>query len=199
MSPRVQQLLALVKTKGIVRARDLGEEGIARQYLSIACEQGLLEKIGRGLYCLPNTILNEHRSLIEVCKRAPSGVVCLLSALQYHGLTTQVPYAVWFAISPQMRVPRIDTVQVRIARFSGKAFSEGIQVETIEGVECRVFNPAKTIADCFKYRNKVGLDIAIEALRDGLQQKKATVDELVYYGGCCRVERIMTPYLEAML
>lgn len=199
MSTRLDQLVKLARSKGVIRPRDLNGTGIARQYLSIASQQGLLERIGRGLYCLPNAIQNEHRSLIEVCKRMPSGVICLLSALQYHGLTTQLPYEVWVAVSPNTRTPSLDTVQIRVTRFSGQAFSEGIQTRTIEGAQLRVYHPAKTIADCFKYRNKVGLDVALEALRDGLRQKKATVDELVQYGRFCRVERVMTPYMEAIL
>ncbi len=199
MTNRLEQLTKLARVKGVIRSRDLIDVGLARQYLSIACNRGLLERVGYGLYCLPNAMQNEHRSLIEVCKRVPSGVICLLSALRYHGMTTQLPFEVWLAIPPRTRTPIIDTVQVRFIRFSGMALTEGIEKHEIEGAQLRVYHPAKTVADCFKFRNKIGTDIAIEALRDCLRQKKATINELVHFSRFCRVERVMAPYMEAML
>jgi len=151
------------------------------------------------VYCLPNAMQSEYRSFAEVCKYAPSAVICLLSALQYHGLTTQTPFQVWLAIGHKARKPNIDTVRIRVVRYSAPSLSQGIEVHNIEGVDIRVFSPAKTVADCFKYRSKIGLDVAIEALRDSLRQKKATVDELVSFGRVCRVEHVMRPYMEAML
>ena len=195
----MDNIIELAKKKGILRALDLNKAKIPRQYLTIACERGLLKRIGRGLYCIPNTMTNEHRTLAEVCKRVPSAVICLLSALQFHNLTTQLPHKVWIAIDEKQRKPKLDFVQLRIARFSGPALKEGVAKHSIEGVEIRVYNPPKTVADCFKYRNKIGVDIAIEALRDCLRKKKATVDELVKYSRTCRVERVMAPYIEALL
>ncbi|MFH1068709.1 MAG: type IV toxin-antitoxin system AbiEi family antitoxin [Candidatus Glassbacteria bacterium] len=142
---------------------------------------------------------SEYRSFAEVCKYAPSAVICLLSALQYHGLTTQTPFQVWLGIGHKARKPKIDTVQIRVVRYSASSLSKGIEVNNIEGVDIKVFSPAKTVADCFKYRSKIGLDVAIEALRDSLRQKKATVDELVAFSRVCRVEQVMKPYMEAML
>ena len=199
MKTRLEQLLELARAKGIVRSADLAEAGLSRQYLSIACRQGLLERIGRGLYRLPGAVLNEHQSLIEVCAAVPTGVICLLSALRFHEMTTQAPFEVHLAIAPSAWSPRHKGVQIRLYRFSGPALTEGIRQHTIEGAAIRVYDPAKTVADCFKFRNKIGLDVAIEALRDCLRQRKATVDDLVRYGRVCRVDRVMAPYMEAML
>lgn len=196
---RIKQLIELARKKGLIRPRDLVEIAIPRQYLSIACKRGELVRVGRGLYSLPGKMFSEHRSLAEVCTRIPSGNICLLSALQFHELTSQMPYEVWIAIDEKARKPKIEIVQVRFVRFSGSALTEGIESYKIEGAEIRVYNPAKTVADCFKYRNKIGLDVAIEALKDTLHQKKATVDELVHFSRICRVERIMSPYIEAVL
>ena len=151
------------------------------------------------MYCLPKAMQNEYRSFAEVCKYAPSAVICLLSALQYHGLTTQTPFQVWLAIGHKARKPNIDTVQIRVVRYSASSLSQGIEIHNIDGVDIRVFSPAKTVADCFKYRSKVGLDVAIEALRDCLRQKKAAINDLVSFGRVCRVEQVMKPYMEAML
>jgi len=194
----MEQLIDFVWKKGLIRPRDLVEIRIPRQYLSIACKQGKLKRVGRGLYSLPGKMLIENRSLAEVCKLVPSGIICLVSALQFHGLTSQMPYDVWLAIDEKARIPRIDHIQIRVFHFSGLALSEGIESHQVEGAEIRVFNPAKTVADCFKYRNKIGLDIAIEALKDCMQKRKASIDELVQYSRICRVERIMRPYLEAL-
>ncbi len=196
---RIQLVVNLARKKGLLRPRDLSEAGLPREYLRMACDRGLLERVSRGLYRVPDGMESEHISLAEVCKRAPSGVVCLLSALSYHGLTTQVPHGVWLAIGPKARDPRIETVRMRIFRFSGKALTEGVESHSIGGVDVRIYNPAKTVADCFKFRNKIGMDVSIEALRDCLRHRKASVDELVHYGRICRVESVMTPYLEAML
>jgi predicted transcriptional regulator of viral defense system len=126
-------------------------------------------------------------------------VICLLSALRFHNLTTQLPSDVWLAIGQKDRRPKIETVMVRILRFSDAALNSDVEIHNIDGVEIKVFSPAKTVADCFKYRNKIGLDVSIEALRDCLRLRKATVDELVRQSRICRVEKIMKPYLEAML
>ena len=182
-----------------MRARDLAEKGIPRQYLTIARERGLLERVDRGLYAFPGALQTEHRSLVEVCARVPNGVICLLSALQYHALTTQSPCEVWVAIGSSSKVPRLATVQIRIARFSEATLTAGVQTRTLDGAELRVYNPAKTVADCFKYRNKIGVDVAVEALRDYLRLRPGSVDDLVAYGRICRVERVMDPYLEALI
>ena len=199
MTTHLENLLRVAETKGLIRARDLAEHGIPRQYLSIACERGLLERLDRGLYTLPNAIQSEHLSLVEVCKLVPHGVICLLSALQYHGLTTQSSFEVWIAIGESKKIPRIGVVQLHIARFSADSLKAGVESHDVSGAELRVFSAAKTVADCFKYRNKVGGDVAAEALRDYLRQRKGTIDDLTKYARICRVERVMEPYLEALL
>lgn len=199
MTRHLDNLMHIAKTKGLIRARDLTEYGIPRQYLVIACKRGLLERLDRGLYSIPNAMQTEHRSLLEVCKLVPQGVICLLSALQYHGMTTQSPFEVWIAIGESSEIPRISVVTLRIARFSVVSLNAGVESHNVNGVELRVFTPAKTVADCFKYRNKIGIDVATEALRDYLRHRRGSIDELTKYGRICRVERIMEPYLEALL
>ena len=198
-STKIIQVVNLARRQGLLRPRDLKAKGIARQYLVLAMRQGLVERLGRGLYRMPGVITSEHQSLAQVCKKTPAGVVCLLSALRFHDLTTQNPFEVWLAIGQKASVPRMDTVALRIIRFSGAALTQGVETHKIHGVPVRVYGIAKTIADCFKCRNKIGLNVAIEALRDCVQQRKTSVDELVRYARICRVERVMSPYLEAML
>lgn len=194
----LNKLLKLAGKTGILRARDAEQNGIAGTYLQLAVERGLLTRVGRGLYSLPEVEATEHRALAEACKRVPGGVVCLLSALQYHGLTTQSPSEVWLAIDEKARKPKVEYPPLRIVRFSGEALTEGVTESVIEGVKVRVTNPAKTVADCFKYRNKIGLDVALEALRDCRRKRKATTDDLWRYAKVCRVTNVMRPYLEAV-
>jgi len=160
--------------------------------------KGQLVRLGRGIYSLPDGRSTEHHSLAVVSKLAPRSVVCLLSALRFHELTTQQPNEVWIAIENKSWVPTVDSVKLRIIRFTGEALKAGVKSHEIEGVSVRVFNPAKTVADCFKHRNTIGLDVAIEALKDALKRKKATVDEIERYSRICRVSRIIRPYLEAV-
>ena len=135
----------------------------------------------------------------EVCKRVPNGVVCLMSALQFHGLTTQSPHEIWLAIDHKARHPKEPMLPMRIVRFSGQALTNGIEKHTVEGVKVKVFSPAKTVADCFKYRNKIGLDVAIESLRDCMRSRRCTMDELWEYAKICRVANVMKPYLESLV
>jgi predicted transcriptional regulator of viral defense system len=171
--------------------------GISRTYLNKLHSQGVLDRPSRGLYILKDDDPSEHRSLVEACRRVPRGVVCLLSALQFHGLTTQAPFEVWLAIGESARLPRVDSPSLRIVRFSGAALTSGVQEHVVEGVTVRVSTPAKTVADCFKYRNKIGIDVALEALRDGLRQRKVTSDDLWQAAKVCRMANVMRPYLEA--
>jgi predicted transcriptional regulator of viral defense system len=196
---RTEQVVALARKKGLLRPRDLAKVGIPRQYLRMAHDEGVIVRVARGLYRVPGRMTSEHASLAEVCKRVPSGVICLTSALSFHGLTTQIPRFICLAIDEKAHSPQIETVDVKIFRFSGNAFTQGVDKHTIDGVAVRVYCPAKTVADCFKYRNKLGIDVAIEALRDFLRQRKVKVDDLVRYGHICRVDRVMRPYLEAVL
>ncbi len=199
MNTPMEELLRLVEEKGLIRARELADRGIPRQYLSVACGRGLLERLDRGLYALSGGVQTEHRSLVEVCALSPHGVICLLSALQFHGMTTQSPFEVWLAIGTSKETPRISLVRLRIARFSEASLKTGVEVHRVNGAELRVFSPAKTVADCFKYRNKIGVDVAAEALRDFLRQRRGPMDELIQHARVCRVERVMRPYLEALL
>lgn len=161
-------------------------------------ERGVIEREGRGLYRLAGTEVSEQYSFIQAAKRVPKGVICLLSALRFHGLTTQKPFEVWLAVERGARRPTTDTPPLRVHFFSGTAFTAGIETHELEGVSVRVYSAAKTVADCFKYRNKIGIDVALEALRDTLRQRKATVDEIWQYAEVCRVSRVIYPYLEAL-
>jgi len=192
------KILEIADQAGILRPRDLERYKIPRQYLYRLTNRGLLQRVGRGLYSLPDISPTEHRSLVEASKRVPNAVVCLLSALSFHDLTTQAPSEVWLAIDVKARRPKVDWPPLRFARFSEASRNAGIEEHSIEGVSVRVYNPAKTVADCFKYRNKIGLDVAIEALRDCRRQRKCTNDELWHHAKICRVANVMKPYLEAI-
>ncbi len=192
------KILGLVKKSGVLRPRDLDAYGIPRTYLGRLLAAGKLHRIGRGLYVLPDSGVSEHRSLAEACKRVPKGVVCLLSALRFHELTTQAPFEVWLAIGEKAWRPRVDYPPLRIVRFSSVALESGAEEHQIEGVTISVFTPAKTVADCFKYRNKIGLDVAVEALRECWRSRRCTMDELWKYAKVCRVQNVMRPYLESI-
>ena len=193
------KVLELVEEAGVLRPRDLEPYGIPRTYLSRLHSAGKLKRIGRGLYVLPDSSVSENRSLAEVCKRVPRGVICLLSALRFHEFTTQSPHEVWMAIGEKAWRPRMEHPSLRIVRFSSEALEGGVEAHRIEGVIVHVFTPAKTVADCFKYRNKIGLDVAIEALRECLRSRRCTMDDLWRYAGVCRVQNIMRPYLESLV
>jgi predicted transcriptional regulator of viral defense system len=195
---RNAQIFNLAQSMGVLRPRDLGALGIPPIYLSRLVAQGLLTRVGRGLYMLPDASVTEHHTLVEAAKRMPQAVVCLLSALRFHEFTTQFPFQVWLAIENKAWPPRVTDLPLRFVRFSGAAFTTGVEAYTIEGVTVKVYTPAKTVADCFKYRHKIGLDVALEGLRDGLHQRKFTVDDLWHYAKICRVANVMKPYLEAM-
>lgn len=198
------EILQLTRDVGILRALDLDEHDIPREYLRRMVDDGLLERAGRGLYMRPNTELNEHYTLALASRRVPRGVICLLSALHVHGLTTQLPSRVWMAIHPKDRLPQVEHLPLRFVRFSGDALTAGIQTHTIQKVPVPVYSPAKTVADCFKYRNKIGVDVAIEALRDCLAtrdeegRRLCSVDDIWRYAQICRVANIMLPYLEVL-
>jgi len=195
---QADRVLELVKQMGFLRPRDLDPYGIPRTNLSRLCAAGKLQRIARGLYVLTNTDVTEHHSLAEACKRVPKGVVCLLSALQYHGLSTQAPFEVWMAIGEKAWRPHIEYPPLRIVHFSHPTLTAGVEEHQIEGVIVQVYTPAKTVADCFKYRNKIGLDVAIESLRECLRSQLCTMDKLWHYAKICRVQNVMRPYLESL-
>jgi predicted transcriptional regulator of viral defense system len=197
---KTKKILEIARNKGILRPRDLDDYGIARTYLSRLVEKKLLRRVGRGLYVSVDTEPTTNHTLAQVCKRIPNGVVCLLSALQFNEVTTQQPYQVWIAIDRKAWKPKVPNLPINIVRFSqGPVFNEGIEYHNIEGVEVKLYNLAKTVADCFKYRNKIGLGIALEALRECRVQRRCSNDELWYYAKICRVSNIMRPYMESML
>lgn len=191
-------LLQLVRQKGILRPSDLDEMGVPRVYLTRLTASGRLEKAGRGLYRLPENPLSEHESLVAVATRVPQAVFCLLTALQFHELTTQLPRQIWIAMPRGSHTPRIDYPPVKMIQFSGEAYAQGIEVHERDQVTLRVYGIAKTIADCFKHRNKIGLDVALEALKDARSRKKVSADDLWRFAKICRVANVMRPYLEAV-
>ncbi|NDV61538.1 transcriptional regulator [Puniceicoccales bacterium CK1056] len=198
MKSRLEELEQELKERGILRVADLVPMGFPKSYLSELEKRGKAIKQTRGVYMHSEADIPPHYSLALACQKVPGGVVCLLSALAYHEIGTQNPHEVWMAIDRKARMPKVDYPPIRIVRFSGSALEEGI--EKIEGpFPIRVYNEAKTVADCFKYRNKFGLDVAVEALREGWRMKRITVKELDRYARICRVEKIITPYLEAIL
>ncbi len=196
---QTERVLELVRQTGVLRPRDLKAYGLSPEYLRRLEQRGLVLRSSRGLYISADALVTEHHSLAEACKRVPHGVICLLSALEFHGLTTQWPDAVWMAIDGKARLPRVAYPPLRIARFSGAAYTYGIEEHVIEGVRVPVYSPAKTVADCFKYRNKIGLSVALEALKDARQKLDVSLDDIYRAAKVCRVDRVMQPYLDGMV
>ncbi len=194
-----QQVIDLVCAQPVIRPRDLKEHGLPKDYLYILAQEGVIERVGRGLYQWPNKDLGRHHSLVEISKLAPKGVVALLSALNYHNMTTQNPHQIWLAIDRKAWRPEISYPPVRFVTMSAESLHSGVETHSIEGVPIKVFNPAKTVVDCFKYRGKIGLDVALEALREGWSARKFTIDELQKYAKICRVQKVMQPYLESLV
>jgi predicted transcriptional regulator of viral defense system len=193
----IQRILELAAHQPLVRPRDVEAHGIARESLLRLYRQGFLVRAARGVYALADSPSSEHHSLAVAAKRVSRGVICLLSALRFHGLTTQDPHEVWIAIDFKARKPSIQSPALRVVRFSGRALVEGTEEHEIEGVQVHVYSVAKTVADCFKYRHKIGTDVAIEALRDALRSRKASIDDIHRYAKVCRVANVMRPYLES--
>ena len=193
-----QRVLDLAGQKGLLRASDLDAIDAPRIALTRLTAAGLLEKIGRGLYRLPSAQGSEHEGLVTIAAKVPQAVFCLLTALQFHELTTQLPRQVWIAMPRGSHVPRIDYPPIKMVQFTGEAYSEGIETVERDGTQLRVYGVAKTVADCFKHRNKIGLDVALEALKDARARNKASMDEIWRYAKVCRVANVMRPYLESI-
>lgn len=193
-----RKLLRLVRQKGVLRSRDLHSTAIPRIYLSRLIAAGQLERAGRGLYRLPSAPMSENESMVAIATRVPQAVFCLMTALQFHELTTQLPRQVWIGMHRGSHAPKIDYPPLKMVQFSGDAFEDGVEVFVRDKVKLRVFGVAKTIADCFKHRNKIGLDVALEALKNARAQKKASADDLWHFAKICRVANVMRPYLEAI-
>ena len=198
MDATTDKLLDLVRRQGLLRPADLAPLSIPRVALTRAVRRGQLERIGRGLYGLTDRSVSAHGTLAEVARRVPKGVVCLLSALRFHDLTTQAPFEVWLAIANKAAAPKLDYPPLRLVRFSGAALTEGVEEHVVDGVTVRVTGVAKTVADCFKYRNKIGLDVALEALREAWIAKRMTSDEIWHYAKIDRMANVMRPYLESL-
>ena len=192
------QILDLVKRLGLVRPKDLNQHGIPVIYLRRLLHRGELVQPARGVYAVAGHEPTLHHSLAMVSKRIPRGVVCLLSALAYHEIGTQLPSVVWLAIDQRSRPLVTTDLPAKIVRFSAQSLVGGIEEHSVEGVTTRITNPAKTVADCFKFRNKVGLDIAVEALKDAWRKRKVTMAELDRFAATNRVTHVMRPYLEML-
>jgi predicted transcriptional regulator of viral defense system len=195
---RTDHTLDLIRCLGVVRPADLEVHGIPRQVLYDLVQAGEVERQARGIYVAKDHPYTAEHALAQVAKRVPSAVICLLTALRFHDLTTQSPAEVWVALPEKARKPRLDYPRLHVTRFSGPAFTEGIETHRIEGVEVRVYSGAKTVADCFKYRNKVGIDVAVEALREFSRRYRGAATELARFARICRVAHVMQPYMDAI-
>jgi predicted transcriptional regulator of viral defense system len=193
-----EAVLKLARERRLLRTSDVAGVKVPTVVLTRLVRSGKLKRAGRGLFTLPEHEPSAQRSLAEVSLRAPRGVVCLLSALRVHEIGTQAPFEVWLALPPGVIPPRIGSPALRVVRMSGKAMTAGVERIEVEGVSVPVFGVAKTVADCFKFRNKIGLDVAREALREALRSRRASVDEIWRYAGIGRVTNVVRPYLEAM-
>lgn len=190
--------LSLAEQRGILRVRDAVEHGVHPEVLRRLVAAGDLVKVGRGMYASAAADASEHADLVQAAARVPGGVICLLSALSYHGIGTQLPHEVWMMIDRRAHRPRIDRPPMRFVLGSGAALTTGLETVLLDGTRVQIFDPAKTVVDCFRYRNHVGTDVAIEALRETVRARYATPDRLWRYATACRVGSVMRPYLEAV-
>ncbi len=191
--------LDLLKARGMLRLKDFVAEGIGPETLARLVREDAVARPARGLYQLPDAQVEAAHTLAEAAALVPKGIVCLTSALQYHELTLQMPAAVWMAIERTAWRPKMDYPRIRFVRFTGDSLRDGVVRHRIEGVEVPITDPARTIVDCFRYRAKVGLDVAMEGLREGLRHRRCTPDELWRYARKARVWSVMRPYVEAMV
>ena len=194
-----KSLEALYDGATVLRSRDLEQRGLARSQIHAAMEAGALERVGRGLYALDGAEPSEHHSLVMVASRVPHAAICLLSALRFHDLTSQNPHEVWIAIRPKDRKPSLEQPTVKVVRYGVERFGIGLEEHQVEGTRVRVYSVARTVVDLFSYRNKVGLDVALEALREGWKSRKFTLAEINRIAGLCRMRRVMQPYLESLV
>ena len=188
----------VLRDKGIFRLAEARALGLHPEQVMRLTRQGELTRLGRGLYAPASAAPTEHHTLAEVAKRVPKGIVCLLTALRFHGLGTQHPREVWLTVDRRAGVPRLDVAPVRVVRVSGVALTAGIDEHDVEGVTVRVTSPARTVVDCFRFRNKLGVDVAVEALRDYRRLRKDAVDELWRQADQLRMTRVIRPYWDAI-
>ncbi|MDK9720406.1 MAG: type IV toxin-antitoxin system AbiEi family antitoxin domain-containing protein [Rhodospirillales bacterium] len=190
--------LEIISKGGMARLREIKAAGIPGVVVARLAKAGRVVRLARGLYQMPDADIQAGHTLAEAAKIVPKGVICLISALSYHELTLQMPPHVWVAIENRTRQPKPDYPPMRFVRFSPKALSEGIDQHLIEGVPVRITNPARTIIDCFRFRNKIGVDIAISALREALRKRRCTADDIMKHAKELRIASVVRPYLEAM-
>ncbi|HEX4872163.1 MAG TPA: type IV toxin-antitoxin system AbiEi family antitoxin domain-containing protein [Nevskiaceae bacterium] len=195
---KADRIVELAGKLGVLRPKDLAKEGIQAEYLRRVCDKGLIKKVGRGSYVLADKEVNPHLSLAVVGRAVPNGVICLQSALAFHGLGESREDEVFVAIERRAARPRLDFPEVKVARLGGPAFTEGVERHTLEGVKVRIYGLEKTLADLFKFRNKIGPHIAVDALRAAFSARKVKKDKLWHYARLCRVERVMKPYVDAL-
>jgi predicted transcriptional regulator of viral defense system len=193
-----QRVLDLAAQKRLLRASDLDAIDAPRVVLTRLTAAGLLEKVGRGIYRLPHAPGSEDESLVAIATKVPQAVFCLLTALQFHELTTQLPRQIWIAMPRGSHAPRIDYPPLKMVQFTAEAYTAGVEEVERDGIKLRVYGVAKTVADCFKHRNKIGLDVALEALKDARARNKVSVDDIWRYAKVCRVTNVMRPYLESI-
>ncbi len=196
--PTATDILQLIHDRGVIRARDLSRLGIGTIYLTRLVEDGQIRRIGRGLYASNSYDQSDRHSFIEIALKAPHAIISLLSALQYHGLTTQAPFEVWITIAAHARKPSLEYPPLRVFRTSEQTLPIGCEQHTIDSVTVNIYSPARTVVDCFRYRNKIGIDVAKEALRDGIRMKKCTIDDLWRIATQCRIANVIRPYLETI-
>ena len=193
------QLLALAHRRSVLTAKDVSQIGIHSQQLTRMVKSGILERLARGQYRLSNSPITEHHGLVMASRAVPRGVICLLSALSFHRIGTQLPADIWIAVPRGTRTPTADQPPLHVVHFSGDSFITGVQRHRLEGTTVQVYSVAKTLADLFKYRNKIGIDVAVEALREAWRDRRFRMDALDNAARACRVERVMTPYIEAIV
>ncbi len=197
--PTRERLLRVMARRGVLTAADAARRGIHSQELSRAVGAGLIERTARGQYQLAGKPVTENHALVTATQAVPRGVICLLSALAFHRIGTQLPFEVWIAIERGSRTPSLRYPPLHVVRFSGRAFDQGIEIHRLDGKLARIYGIAKTVADLFKYRKKIGLDVALESLREVWRDRRVTVDEIDHFARICRVERVMRPYMEALV
>jgi predicted transcriptional regulator of viral defense system len=199
-SKAIEKARALLETmRDPFRTSYAIQAGIHPRTLHAMVERGIIDRLGRGLYRIADGPSMGNPDLVAVGLKVPKGVVCLISALSFHEMTLEIPRAVYLALPRGTEPPRVDFPPLRIYWFTGAAFEEGIDEYEMDGVRIRIYNPEKTLADCFKYRNKIGLDVVLEALKRYRHGERFKIDDLMHFARVCRVERVMRPYLEAML
>jgi predicted transcriptional regulator of viral defense system len=194
-----EKILEYAQSHKVFRASDMERDlGLSRMYVWRLFQEGQLERIDRGIYALKGTEFNENQTILEVAVKVPNGVLCLISALRFHGLTTQNPFEIWIAIERDTWIPKTDAVRLRVFSFTENVYKAGIERRKLDGVVVKVYSPAKTIADCFYYQKTVGLDVCLEALRDAWRQRKVTMDELYRFAEIRNVKGTMLPYLHTL-